>query len=139
MLVEGINQFLIACTPVVQLLGAPQGRRDKTTGFFPGSAPEGSPLPLIVYREISGEGEMTFDGPDGLRYARVELSCQAASYLASKQLGRAVRDALESFTGLLPDGTPVQNMERTGEMDTFEEAPFVYVTPVEFNVAYSDL
>jgi Protein of unknown function (DUF3168) len=137
MLVEGLYSLLTR-SPAVTAIVAPSARSDKTTGVFSGEMPEGTPVPAIVFRQVDGKGLMTMDGPDGRQFVRMQFSCYAKSYLASKQLARAVRQTLEKFTGALDEGTPVDNMETVTESDTFEEVPFLYHTPVDFEIQYSD-
>jgi hypothetical protein len=51
---------------------------------------------------------------------------------------KAVRGTLENFTGMLPDGTNLQNAETVLEADAFEYAPLDYVAPLEVELLYDD-
>jgi hypothetical protein len=139
MLQEGISQALAAAAPITALIGTPGSRADQTTGIFPIQMPESATLPAIVYFDVHGDGLMTMDGPDPMQFARVQFSCYGKSYGDSKRLARAVRQFLENFAGILPDGTPIGSMRRVSEVDTFEDAPFIYHTPVDIEIVYQDV
>lgn len=145
MLNEGLKRLLATTSAVTAIVGTQQSRsqasegRDQSSGIFFDQAPKDSEQPLIVYAEIHGDGEMTMDGPDPLQYARVQFSCYATDYANSKRLARVVRQTLEVFTGALYEGTTIDSMRRVGEIDTFEEAPSLFLTAVDFEVAYEDL
>jgi len=137
MLDEGLNQLLAASAAVVAVVGA--SRKDKTTGVFGGQAPAQTPQPFIVIEQIAGDPIMTLDGPDPARTARFKFSCHSDSRLAAKRLMKAVRGVLENFTGILPDGTQLQNAQTVLEADAFEYAPLDYVAPLEVEMMYADI
>lgn len=141
MLSDGLYSLIVADPTVAGILatrsltpGAPE-----TSGVFPVQMPEADPLPAIVYTQIHGDGVMSMDGPDPLKFARFQFSCYGATYRESKILARALLNLLENFTGALSDGTGIGNMERVGEMDAFHEAPYVFVTHVDVKITYDDL
>ena len=143
MLAEGLVTLLLADSGVSQILAtrpAPADGSPPGTGIFPLQSPEGAPLPLIVFTEIHAENEMTLDGPDPFTMSRMEFSCRAAKYTDAKHLARAVRQALEGFTGSLsdPDDCQIDSMHRVSEIDLFEFAPFDYRTAVDVAIAYRD-
>jgi Protein of unknown function (DUF3168) len=138
MLVEGLYSLLAGAAPITSIVGTQSSRTDKTTGIFAGEMPEGAPTPVVVYRQVDGRGLVTMDGPDGLQFVRMQFSCYGKNYLGSKQLARAVRQVLEKFTGVLSEGTCVDNMQTIIEMDTFEEAPYLYHTAVDIEIVYAD-
>ncbi|MGO9641166.1 MAG: DUF3168 domain-containing protein [Candidatus Acidiferrales bacterium] len=139
MLNEGIGVLLAATAAVNQIVGTANSRRDKTNGIFYGQAPEGSDAPFVVISQIAGETLMSLDGPDALRFVRLQFTCYGEDFADAKQLQRAVRQALESFTGALCEGTVVQNMESVLERDSFEEAPFLFSAPLDIAIAFLDL
>jgi hypothetical protein len=132
MLLEGVYSLLTGSALVTSLVGTPNSRPDGTTGIFPVQLPEATPLPSIAIVQIAGLGDVTMDGPSGLRSARVQFSCYGHSYCASKRLAVAVRAVLEGMHQTLPEGTQVDVALPLLESDTFEEAPFVYHTPLDF-------
>jgi len=136
MLDEGLNQLIASSAAVTSRVGA--SRKDKTTGIFGGQAPAQTPLPFVVIEQIGGDPIMTLDGPLLTRTARFKFSCHSDSRLAAKRLMKAVRGVLEGFTGMLPDGTNLQNAETVLEADAFEYAPLDYVAPLEVEMLYDD-
>lgn len=95
-------------------------------------------MPGIALSQIAGAGIPTMDGPDPLHSARIQVSCYGMTYSDAKQLARAVRNALEGFSGSLPDGTQVGQTILASEMDAFEDAPFSFHCPIDFEFWYSE-
>jgi Protein of unknown function (DUF3168) len=139
MLHEGLESLLANAPAITALLGTPATRPDKTIGIFPGMIPKGAGRPAIVYTYVHNESLMTLDGPDPYHTARLQFSCHASKYDDAKRLARAVAQTLEAFTGTLIEGTDVQNMQSLTEMDTFQETPFLFSTPIDFEIQYSDV
>jgi len=140
MLNEGLENLIENAPAVTAILGTPATRGDeKTTGVFPAFIPKGSSFPAIVYTFVHTEGSMTMDGPDPFHRARVQFSCYATKYDVAKRLARTLAQTLEAFTGVLSDGTEVDNMQQIGELDMFQEGPFIFGTHIEFDIAYSDI
>ena len=145
MLVEGLVNLLLNDGPTVAIIGTPASRDQKepdgisTTGVFAEQVPEAAILPLIVFGYSYEESEFTMDGPDALTHARIEFSAQAKIYADAKHLARAMRNCFQNFQGTLSDGSEVDTIKRINELDVFQDAPFAYVTSVEFEVWYRDL
>lgn len=141
MLSEGLYSLVISDPTVGAILAArkPLIGEPKTSGMFPGVLPQGEELPAIVYQEIHGDGQMTMDGPDGLRYSRMQFDCYGTTFKQSKALARALRQLLEGTTGLLIDGTVLGDAEQASEIDTYEEVPACWRTLIDTRIAYEDL
>lgn len=138
MIGEGVVALLAADAGVNGILGTPSTRKDGTTGIWPGTMPEGTPLPALEYNDIHAENEMTLDGPEPFTMQRISFSCHGAQYGDAKHLARAVRQALENFTGRLSEGSDVDSMHRISELDAFEYGPFDFSAVIDFEVAYRD-
>lgn len=141
MLGEGLSALLASTPAIADLLGAgsPPVRPDNTTGIFPAQMPEASPLPVIVYSQIAGENAAnSLDGANALHSARYQFSCYGKNYADSKRLAKALRDTLEGLHATLLEGTEVDNILLNMESDTFEEAPFIYHTPVDFEILFRE-
>jgi Protein of unknown function (DUF3168) len=136
MLAVGLFALLTADSGFQAAMGT---RTDGTTGIFAGQAPEGAPTPLVVYGFAYEENAMTMDGPDVFTTARIEFWVQGSSFLQAKTLARAIRNAFENFQGTLSDGSQVDSIHRISELDTFQDAPFLYLTSQEYQVQYRDL
>lgn len=138
MLQEGLYSLLAGSSGVQSLLGTTSTRSDKTTGIFAAYMPEATPMPAIVYTTVAGAGFSTMDGASNLQSARLQFSCYGVSYSAAKELAGAVRSVLEGLKATLSDGTQVDNATRVLESDTFEEAPFIYHTPMDFEFLFRE-
>jgi hypothetical protein len=132
MLQEGLSSFLEANVAVSTIV---------SNRIYASQIPQlsaASPLPAISYHEVHGDGEFTLDGSDPLQYSRTQMSCYGKTYADAKRVARTLRQELEAFTGTLPDGTEVAMIRRTGEVDLFYDAPFIYCTAVDFKIIYTD-
>lgn len=61
--------------------------------------PQASPLPAIVLHMVSDNNGHHMAGPDGLQETRVQVDAYADSYGSVKGLQRAVRAALDGYSG----------------------------------------
>lgn len=64
-----------------------------------GGNPQGTPDPRIVLWTIGDAEDHNLEGPDGHSVGRIQADCYGGTYLAAKQLSRAVRVALDGYTG----------------------------------------
>ncbi len=137
-LLAGLRAAMLQTSAVTAIIGTPQSRPDGKAGVWCVQMPEEADLPGIVLSTISGEGNPSLDGADPLHYARVQISCFAMTFAQAKALARAVRNALEGWAGTLPDGTQVGDAILVSEPDGFEEGPFSFHCPVDFEFQYSE-
>jgi len=138
MLYDGLRALLMQTPAVTAIIGTLASRTDKKSGIFWVQIPEEAILPAIALSQIAGAGIPTMDGPDPLHSARIQVSCYGMTYGDAKQLARAVRDTLEGFAGTLTGGTMVGQTILASEMDAFEDAPFSFHCPIDFEFWYSD-
>lgn len=64
-----------------------------------GAHPQGAPLPGIVLTVIDDAEGHIYQGPNGLSQGRVQVDCWALTYDQAKLCGRAVRAALDCYSG----------------------------------------
>lgn len=138
MLSDGLRSLLMQATAVTTIIGTPATRTDRRSGVSWVQMVEGADLPALVLSTISGEGTPSLDGADPLHTARIQISCYAGTYAGAKALARAVRNLLEGFAGSLPEGTNVGNVILNAEMDAFEDGPFSFHCPLDFEFWYSE-
>jgi hypothetical protein len=104
---------------------------------FPGSRPQASALPAVVFNVVSGAPVYTDDGEAGLAENRIQLDCWASTYTAAKQLAAAVKASLSAFVGDAA-GVTFQNILLITERDRREggsNAPeYLFRTMLEFIV-----
>ncbi len=84
---------------------------------FPDVAPEGAPLPRIVYQQVGGQ-EVTYqeDTPPDTENARMQIACWAATRIEAATLAQQVRDALTQAVGL--QARPIGARNSVHEPDT---------------------
>jgi hypothetical protein len=138
---DGLYAVLANASAVTAIVGTPATRTEtmKTTGIFKVQMPEAAAMPAVVFSQIAGESLMTMDGPDALRFVRYQFNCYGSTPGDAAKLQRAVRRTLENFTGTMVDGSQVDDMECVLEMETFEDAPFIFNASVDMKIAFRDL
>lgn len=77
--------------------------------IYPGLLPQKPGYPSIVYHRVSGPREHSHDGPSGLTHPRFQLDCIDGTFKGARELGVAVRLALDGFRGTMggDEGVPV--------------------------------
>src|ERR1700727_938808 len=104
MLTDGIASLLAGEGTITALLGTNTSRSDKTTGVFLVKMPEGSPLPAIAFQQIEGKPIAdSHDGPDPLKEARIQFSCQGKTARIAKILQITLSRFFEGYQGELSD------------------------------------
>tara|TARA_R110002012_G_scaffold211426_1_gene382194 strand:+ start:2542 stop:2925 length:384 start_codon:yes stop_codon:yes gene_type:complete len=102
-----------------------------------GAHPQGQPLPAIVLNTVSDLEGVTLSGPSGLSAGRIQVDCYALQYGAAKLLSRAVKKALNGYSG---DG--IQGVFHAGSRDSREggtnEADRPYRVSLDFTLTYSN-
>lgn len=101
-----------------------------------GSHPQGEALPGLVLNTVSDFSEHTLSGPDGPPEARVQIDCYAMTYGAAKQLSRAVRAALDGYSGGAIQGAFLSNA-RDGREGGTNEAERPFRVSMDFTVRYT--
>lgn len=86
---------------------------------FPVFAPTGTALPLIVTQINGVDRDQSLTGPIGRPTMTVAVTLYATTYNEVRKLARAVRRALDGFTGTVA-GATVQRTTMTSESDGFE-------------------
>jgi hypothetical protein len=87
---ELIRARLLAASGVTSLAGS---RIDF------GGNPQGTAYPRICLWTISDFEGLTISGPDGFSQGRVQADCYGLTYSSAKSLSRAVRAALDGYSG----------------------------------------
>ncbi len=103
--------------------------------------PQGGALPCVVLRKISGSRDYHYKVPSGFVDARVQIDCMGLSYLASKQVARAVRDAL-SVVQFTQGSVKFEGCFYDNERDLSEEnktpVERVFNTSMDFLIKYQE-
>lgn len=139
MLYDGIQKILANAPTIVAILGEPSARKKKTSGIYPVEIPEGEQMPAIAYSTAAGEGFNTLDGATSSGTARIQFACFGDSGRNAAVLARAVRQLLQGFNGTLPDGTEVDTVLFSFELDAYEYAPGIFQHTIDLEFLYRDV
>ena len=85
-----LYQRLTSQTSVSSLIG---------TRVYPHYAAQGQSLPLIVYQRLSVDRPQSLTGNVGNPVVTLQLTTYGTSYTSVKQIARAVRLAVDGYTG----------------------------------------
>lgn len=88
---------MIEETIIDTLLGAAAVTAVVSTRVYPGAAPQGAVLPLLVVNKITGGPLYADDGEVGLERFRFQIDGYAESYTATKAIELAVRSTLSAM------------------------------------------
>jgi hypothetical protein len=101
-----------------------------------GARPQGELLPCLVLHRVTGARDYHMTGRSGLVDSLVQADCWAETWLAAKDVSRALLEALDGLTL-----SPFQKAFVTSERDTFEtddQGRSFYRTMLEFRVWHAD-
>lgn len=102
-----LYQRLTSQTAVSSLIGS---------RVFPLLAPTGTPLPLVVYQRTSVERPQSLTGNVGNPVVTLQLTTYGTSYTSVKTIARAVRLAVDNWTGTTA-GVTIQRTTLVTEAD----------------------
>jgi hypothetical protein len=123
---EAIYSYLTIHPTVSDLAGA-RG--------YPMTIPQTANLPAYAYQVISHTELMDHDGYAKLHMTRVQFTCQAGSYEAAKELGRAIAGAMRGRKGLMGE-IWVESGEVLNEFDGYGSVGNVFTTRVDVGLMY---
>jgi len=102
-----------------------------------GSHPQGASFPAVVLTVVSGAGDHTLDGPDGIFRGRVQVDCYALTYAAAKRLARAVVAACDGYVGGGFQGIFWASSRDSRESSYSEAAERPFRTSLDFLIVHS--
>jgi hypothetical protein len=100
-------QRLTSRTAVSQFIGS---------RVYPLLAPTGTPLPLVIYQRTAVERPQSLAGNVGNPVVTLQLTTYGTSYTSVKTIARAVRLAVDGWTGTTA-GVTIQRTTLTTESD----------------------
>ena len=110
---EGLYLLLTQNASITALTGP--------NGIYLNSVPEDAHDPCMCIQKISSAPDSTNDGPSGLNIRRYQFSFYSTSYPNAVRLSETTRQAIDGFTGHLPNGQRVFNIIRDNEIDGFND------------------
>ena len=111
-----IHTLLLANATVTALIGA---------RVYPLVAQQAAPLPLLVYRRISTRRVGDLQGESKVEFPRIQIDCQAETYLGAKALASAVLDAMNAATTFDSDPEPDQQ-------ESYEPESGIFMVSLDF-------
>ncbi len=137
MLVEGIVALLAADPGVRSALNLP--RSDGSNGIYPSVAPDEALMPYVVYTQVHREVVLSYQGVNKLAELRFQFSCYGPTYKTAKlSLAAALKNALDGFTGVLPDadqsfvGQTIPNSEHDETESAFKATVYGIILDYTF-------
>jgi len=129
MLEEGLTALLTADAGLTALVG---------NRIHPVIGPADNPLyPYLTYQVVSGKPDYALDHSE-CGYRRIQFDAFDLSYGGTKSVLRALRNALDGFSGTLADGTRVISAVRSIQIDNFEDDARVYRSLEEYEISFSE-
>jgi hypothetical protein len=105
--------------------------------IYPVRLPRGVTLPAITYLIVSAPRDETQQGPSGLVYTRLQVSCWGEDYDAAKAVSEAVRRTLDGYRGTVAD-LRIDGVELLSERDDIEPEPGTYQSVLDLRVKYAE-
>jgi hypothetical protein len=90
MIESALHNILVNNTAVNALVGS---------GIYPNIIPQKAAIPAITYQQISGVRVHNMVEAVGMVKARFQFNCWAASYAKTREIAKAVRLALDNYSG----------------------------------------
>lgn len=121
-----------------EALAVELGVGDLTGKVYPGSAPEGTKAPYLVYLSSDGLPDKTLNGYLGSRTVSGELNIVAAGYRDLKPLVSAVLSKFRSFEGrVIGTGGPfIQSVSHEDPLEIYEGAVKMWRCLIDFRVHF---
>jgi hypothetical protein len=99
---------------------------------FADIAPGSAPAPLIVYQQISEEGETMLDGSRDVLFPLVQFSCWATTKLGAITLAAALRNAIE---GKNLDGDSNASLGFSNQESTRDQQTKLFCEQIDYRVS----
>lgn len=126
-----------ACSIIFQVLKTDAAVTAARSGPIAINAiPEAQSAPNIQLQQVSGIEEFTHQGPSGLVEDRVRIWSRGKTAKDAAELGQAVHDALQGYTGTV-DGTTVQLVRRVMLTSDYQEAANVHRHIADYELHWS--
>jgi len=126
---EGIYAYLQTKTAVTTLV---------STRIYPIMFPQDPTLPCIVFQKVSGSRQHEARGAvcvQGKVRSRYQFDCIAETPDGAKNLGEALRIALDGWIGLMGTNT-VQSVSLIGDRDVYDPEVDFFIRSMDFLLVY---
>lgn len=121
---------------LVSLLTADGGLSALIAGrIYPATAPENPTYPYLIYQVVSSRPEYALDGSQ-CGWKRIQFDVWGQSYSDCRNTLKALRNALDTYSGALVDGTRVLDALRSTEIDQFENDSRSFRSIAEYELRF---
>lgn len=128
MIEAGLQQRLAADPTVAGLV---------STRIYPVLWPDKPVFPLITYQRISTVTQSVLSGSLSMTTVRMQFDAWSnISYSDVKAIAAALNASLESFQGILPDGTAVDNIVLDSSTDYYDSPSLSYRVQSDYLVSF---
>ena len=106
--------------------------------LYPSKMPQNPKFPLMVYTKISGFREHDMDGST-IATPRMQYDSWASTYAGAKALADALRERLDSYTGLV--GSPAETVHFAyllNERDFYDDDLLVFRVSMDFEIFHDE-
>jgi hypothetical protein len=86
--------------------------------IYPIQPPPNAVSPYVLYQQVSGASDVSFDGATGFARSTWQVSCWASTYVVALRVSEAVRKALNGYSGTPSVGAvTIRYCELVGKTD----------------------
>lgn len=113
-----------------------------TAPAFPLTAPQGQPLPIVIYKRTGTSRERTLANAIGLPVASFEINVYSLTYAEAKSISEEIRSALDEYVGTNA-GVVVERSTMTNESDDVllpseGQSKPIYIVALDFEVRFQE-
>jgi Protein of unknown function (DUF3168) len=113
-----------------------------TAPAFPLTAPQGQPLPIVIYKRTGTSRERTLANAIGLPVASFEINVYSLTYAEAKSISEEIRSALDEYVGTNA-GVVVERSTMTDESDDIDlptdgQSKPIYIVGLNFEVRFQE-
>lgn len=122
---------------LVSILQNDSGVNAITTRVYPVDLPQNPVFPAVIYMKISGMRDHALSGPTGHAHPRFQIEAWATTYSAAKGLARAIRQALDGYSGTVGD-VEIGSILIESERDFYEPEVKCHRTIMDFMIWHTE-
>lgn len=133
----GLRALLLGDAQISTAVGA--------TRIYPVVLPQGMKLDSIVYTRVSGQGDVTNDGPSWLVRSRVQVDAWSQQMSSAVRLANLVKERIEGFRGPYsygsnspPDEIIFRGVFLENELDSYDDAAGLYRMSRDYSVWFAE-
>ena len=124
---EDLRAYLLTLSAITDLIG-------QRVYFI--KLPQDTTFPALTINRISTQRRRSHGGNSNLTRPRIQLTCFAETYLATKAISTQIVNALESYVGTM-GSTQVYDSFVENELDLYDSESKIYYLPIDVMIRYN--